>query len=79
MTYYSPFRIFNKVFMPIRIRRCDNKYQEAQIADFYSSVCRFNGRLYGSETGDSHLMRVNLIIFEALPLSPSVHIHYSGL
>jgi hypothetical protein len=24
--------------MPIRIRRCDNKYQEAHIADFYNTI-----------------------------------------
>jgi hypothetical protein len=27
-----------KVFMPIRIRRCDNKYQEAQIAEFDNTI-----------------------------------------
>jgi hypothetical protein len=31
-------RIFMKVFMPIRIRRCDNKYQDAQIAEFYNTI-----------------------------------------
>jgi hypothetical protein len=24
--------------MPIRIRRCDNNYQEAQIAEFYDTI-----------------------------------------
>ena len=31
-------RIFMKVFMPIRIRRCDNKYQEAQILEFDNTI-----------------------------------------
>ena len=38
LTYYFPFRIFNKVFMPIRLRRCDNKYQETQIVEFYNTI-----------------------------------------
>jgi len=28
----------SKVFMPIRIRRCDNKYQEAQVAEFDKTI-----------------------------------------
>jgi hypothetical protein len=27
-----------KLFMPSRIRRCDNKYQEAQVAEFDNTI-----------------------------------------
>ena len=35
---YSPEAILNKVFTPMRIRRCDNRYQEAQIVGFYNTI-----------------------------------------
>jgi hypothetical protein len=35
---HQPMRIFMKVFMPIRIRRCDNKYEKAQIFEFYNTI-----------------------------------------
>jgi hypothetical protein len=38
LTYYSPFRILNKVIMPIRIRRCDNKYQDAQVVEICNTT-----------------------------------------
>jgi hypothetical protein len=38
LTYCAAFRIFNMVLTPIHMRRCDNKYLEAQIVESYNTI-----------------------------------------
>jgi len=48
----------SKVFMPIRIRRCDNKYQEAQVAEFDNTIAVVFALSTAGYTGRKPVIRI---------------------